>query len=409
MKKNIVKYKLIYTSIIISILIQIIIPTKILADEEQNVSIKTNKDISDKSVNINIYVSDMKINYFSAYLEYDTNLFEEIKKSDIILNPAIEENEENGLWVKTFNKNANNKLTISENYGDSYLIPDDGLLATIKLTVKENNDLSSIKLKNVALVDENYIDINYKEILLKVEENKKIKISYNSNINDEILKTVEIKEGEKFKIELIPEREGYTFLGWNSDPNGNGNSYLTENEYSIESDLVLYAQWKKNETENPEKPTEPEEPNQPTKPEEPTNPDENQKLYVKSNIYKILDTYISNILGKTKVTEYIKGINTNGKIKILKQDQNEASQDEYVGTGMILSITKDEENIQLKIVVTGDLDGNGNVTITDLSILNKVMLDIKKLEGAYLKAADMDENDKITITDLSVINKLLVE
>ena len=46
--------------------------------------------------------------------------------------------------------------------------------------------------------------------------------------------------------ELFPnrfEKEGYTFMSWNTDPNGNGTVYGEEELIRIQSNLDLYAQW----------------------------------------------------------------------------------------------------------------------------------------------------------------------
>ncbi len=83
-----------------------------------------------------------------------------------------------------------------------------------------------------------------------------------------------------------PERDGYTFKGWYTAPEG---GEKMEEKYdvsmgvmgAITEDLTFYAQWEKigGEPSNPDKPTEPSKPDKPTepsnpdKPTEPSNPD----------------------------------------------------------------------------------------------------------------------------------------
>lgn len=67
------------------------------------------------------------------------------------------------------------------------------------------------------------------------------------------------------------------------------------------------------------------------------------------------------------------------------------------------------EKIELTVAVSGDLNGDGKVTATDLSTLNQTILKLVKLENEYKIAADLDENDKITATDLSTLNKILLK
>ena len=74
-----------------------------------------------------------------------------------------------------------------------------------------------------------------------------------------------------------PEREGYTFKGWYTAPEG---GEKMEEKYDVSmgimgditEDLTFYAQWEKigGEPSNPDKPTEPSNPDKPT---EPSNPD----------------------------------------------------------------------------------------------------------------------------------------
>lgn len=147
--------------------------------------------------------------------------------------------------------------------------------------------------------------------------------------------------------------------------------------------------------------------------------DPTEKLYLSSETYKIGneniknyedgDKYISRINKETTKASFISNLDTNGTIRIIKPDGTELEENELVGTGMSLEVTKDKEKIVLKIAVMGDLNGDGKVTATDLSTLNQTILKLVTLENEYKIAADLDENDKITATDLSTINKILLK
>ena len=134
-----------------------------------------------------------------------------------------------------------------------------------------------------------------------------------------------------------------------------------------------------------------------------------EKLYLTSDIYKVGDKYISRITKETKLKDYKNNLKTNGEITVTKEDGTKLTEDEYVGTGMKLIVTKDEEKIELKIAVSGDLNGDGKITATDLSTMNQTILKTIKLENEYKLAADLDENDNITATDLSTLNKMLLK
>lgn len=75
-----------------------------------------------------------------------------------------------------------------------------------------------------------------------------------------------------------------------------------------------------------------------------------------------------------------------------------------VGTGMILDLTVNGTiRDSLKLVVSGDEDGNGAVTISDYTLARLHILGMKPLIGSYLKACDVDGDGKITILDYTLI------
>ena len=111
------------------------------------------------------------------------------------------------------------------------------------------------------------------------------------NENEQFVQSV------RMEIYAQPERDGYTFKGWYTAPEG---GEKMEEKYDVSDvsagvvgyityiteDLTFYAQWEKiggeekpsqpeqpTEPSNPEKPTEPENPEQPSNPEQPENPD----------------------------------------------------------------------------------------------------------------------------------------
>ena len=67
-----------------------------------------------------------------------------------------------------------------------------------------------------------------------------------------------------------------------------------------------------------------------------------------------------------------------------------------VGTGM----TAVSSSATVTIVVTGDVSGDGKITITDVVKLQKSVVGSASLSGAYAKAADINGDGKVTITDV---------
>ena len=187
---------------------------------------------------------------------------------------------------------------------------------------------------------------------------------------------------------------------------------LDEEGYGITEKITLGLE-KEEEKDPPLQPVEPDVPSE--KPEETTE----SELYLSSEKYKIGnndiknyekgDEYISRVEKETTKEEYINNLETNGTIRIIKADGTELEDNQLIGTGMTIEITKDEDKIVLKIAVMGDLSGDGKVTPTDLSTLNQTILEMVTLENEYKIAGDLDENENITPTDLSTLNKMVLK
>lgn len=138
---------------------------------------------------------------------------------------------------------------------------------------------------------------------------------------------------------------------------------------------------------------------------------EQGELYFKSK-YKTEEgenRYLYKINPKTTLKEFIANCKTNGDILIYKEDGTLLGNDEIVGTEMLLKVKRGTEEISMTISVTGDTDGNGQVTPTDLADAIKEALDMKVLNKAQILSTDINEDKKITPTDLAEMIKLTLK
>lgn len=79
---------------------------------------------------------------------------------------------------------------------------------------------------------------------------EKVNLDYNPNCNtgEWVSETMPdgsqyIKGAEATVSDKTPERHGYTFVGWNTAADGSGTSYASNNQFTIDKNTTLYAQW----------------------------------------------------------------------------------------------------------------------------------------------------------------------
>ena len=186
--------------------------------------------------------------------------------------------------------------------------------------------------------------------------------------------------GKQIVLSNRVEKEGYTFAGWydNSSLTGTAVTSISEQETG---NKTFYAKWV-----------------------------ENDELTISSTKYTINEEerYITHVSPNTKLTAFLSNITTNGIAEVVNLNGNTISADDFVGTGYKLKVTLNGETKEYEIVVRGDIDGNGKITVTDLSMLNQHIVRRITLTGVKEKAADIEYSGKITVTDLSMMNQALV-
>ena len=130
--------------------------------------------------------------------------------------------------------------------------------------------------------------------------------------------------------------------------------------------------------------------------------------------HKIEDGMIkSAILGESLLDLKNQLDNDNSKLQIwdAKETNELTNLTAKVATGQIvklIDLTTGRELDRKVIVVLGDTDGNGNITLFDSVKIVNHYLDKTPLEGAYLEAADVDKNKKITLFDsVKIVNHYL--
>ncbi len=104
----------------------------------------------------------------------------------------------------------------------------------------------------------------------------------------------------------------------------------------------------------------------------------------------------------TPTGDYLTGITPNTSVSTLTgagytvYSGNTAVTSGLVGTGMVAT----NGSASVTIVVTGDVSGDGKITITDVVKLQSDVAGASSLRGAYAQAGDINGDGKVTITDV---------
>lgn len=118
-----------------------------------------------------------------------------------------------------------------------------------------------------------------------------------------------------------------------------------------------------------------------------------------SDIYNVTDALVSKIPAETKAADFLSGFEDPGFIKLVK-DGAEVPADAYVATGMEVQLIVSDVLLQkLTVVVTGDINGDGSISITDMLAVKSHILKKSLLEGVKALAADTSGDGAISITD----------
>ncbi len=135
--------------------------------------------------------------------------------------------------------------------------------------------------------------------------------------------------------------------------------------------------------------------------------EENKILYVlvvSSDKYNFKNKKITKISPNITINSFLKNLNINAdSVKIMNSDYEEIMDNKIIvktSNKIIL-----DDFFELDLIVAGDINGDGEVSMYDLMYANKHRLNKKKIEGVYFYAGDINEDGNIDVKDLFIINK----
>ncbi len=125
--------------------------------------------------------------------------------------------------------------------------------------------------------------------------------------------------------------------------------------------------------------------------------------------YKVGDE-LAGITPSTSVASFMKNIKINNGTSRLVTSGGSGKTSGYVATGDILIVSSSSgEAFRKTILIYGDTNGDGKVSIVDLANVQKHLLKVKSPSGIYAKAFDTNKDGKITIIDLANVQKHLLK
>ena len=67
------------------------------------------------------------------------------------------------------------------------------------------------------------------------------------------------------------------------------------------------------------------------------------------------------------------------------------------------------DNLEMSLIVIGDVNKDGRITVTDLAQLKFHYIEKVLLEGNNLKAGDINGDGKVSLTDVAQLKLILVD
>lgn len=125
---------------------------------------------------------------------------------------------------------------------------------------------------------------------------------------------------------------------------------------------------------------------------------------ISSDKYDVTDNTITKITPNTTIDTIKDNLVGGDTITIIDKNGNSKTSGN-VATGD-KAVTKTGEEYTL--IVTGDINGDGKLSVTDLSQLKLHIVELTLLQEPYKSAGDINYDGKISVTDLSKLKLILV-
>ena len=132
---------------------------------------------------------------------------------------------------------------------------------------------------------------------------------------------------------------------------------------------------------------------------------------ITSDVYCVEEsTHIRAVAAGKTVAQLWDGINEKAYVTVYNADGTVADSNALAATGMVAKLMVNGQVIDtVTVVVTGDVNGDGKISITDVTAVKYHVLEKTLLTGVYLIAADASNDGKVSITDVTQIKYHVLE
>ena len=119
---------------------------------------------------------------------------------------------------------------------------------------------------------------------------------------------------------------------------------------------------------------------------------------ITSDVYQVGEEILRRIPAGTTVETFLQNIHQTG-LRVIGDGQ-EISADALVGTGMVVQLLYGDQIVGGWIlVVTGDINGDGDISVTDMLLVKSHLLGKTTLEGVQAQSGDTNGDKTVSITD----------
>ena len=123
-----------------------------------------------------------------------------------------------------------------------------------------------------------------------------------------------------------------------------------------------------------------------------------------STVYSV-GTYITGIQPGTDTTTLLAGLSSSNTVRILDASGNEKSGTAATGDSVAVYDASGNMLASTKIVIYGDINGDGKINVLDMIKLNRHITGKGTLTSVYLEAADANRRgDGATVLDMIILN-----